>query len=242
MLAAEDLDTPGHLRLCISAGEPLPSEVGLRFRQRFGVEILDGLGSTELLHIFLSNRPAEISYGATGRPVDGYQVQLRDESGLELLEPGQIGDLWVKGPSAALRYWQDEEKTRHTFQDGWVRTGDKYVKREDGCYVYAGRNDDMLKISGQFVSPFEVESTLMQHPSVLECAVIAVVDALGIPKSKACVVLKSGHSGGEAIAAELIAFVKSRLAPFKRPQQVEFVRELPKTATGKIQRFRLRER
>ena len=228
------------LRVCTSAGEALPREVGMRFRERFGVDILDGLGSTEMLHIFVSNRLSDVCYGATGLPVEGYEIQLRDEAG-RLIDEG-IGDLWVKGPTAALHYWNDEAKTRGTFQDGWVRTGDKYSRRHDGRFVYAGRNDDMLKISGQYVSPFEVESTLMQHPSVLESAVIAVADELGISKCKAYVVLRPGHPASGQVADELKAFVKSRLAPFKRPHHVEFVSELPKTATGKIQRFRLRER
>jgi benzoate-CoA ligase len=185
-----------------------------------------------MLHIFVSNRAGDVCYGATGMPVEGYEVQLRDEDGRVIAEG--IGDLWVKGPTAALHYWNDEAKTRTTFQDGWVRTGDKYSRRADGRLVYAGRNDDMLKISGQYVSPFEVESTLMQHPCVLE-------NGLGIAKCKAYVVLRQGHEASDRAADELIAFVKGRLAPFKRPHHVEFVTELPKTATGKIQRFRLRE-
>jgi benzoate-CoA ligase len=242
LLATDESQRPHKLRLCTSAGEALPKEVGTRFLERYGVDILDGLGSTEMLHIFVSNRASEVCYGTTGLPVDGYEIQLRDEEGRVLDGYSQIGDLWVKGPSAALLYWNDEAKTRSTFQDGWVRTGDKYMRRADGRLVYAGRNDDMLKISGQYVSPFEVESTLVAHPSVLESAVIGVTDQLGISKCKAYVVLRQGHQGSHELAEELKAFVKSRLAPFKRPHHVEFVLELPKTATGKIQRFRLRER
>ena len=241
LVAAEPSSRPSKLRLCTSAGEALPKEVGTRFVQQYGVDILDGLGSTEMLHIFVSNRASDVCYGTTGRPVEGYEIQLRDEEGRILDGPGQIGDLWVKGPSAALLYWNDAAKTLSTFQEGWVRTGDKYFRREDGRLVFAGRNDDMLKISGQYVSPFEVESTLMQHPGVLESAVIAVADQLGISKCKAYVVLRQGYDASEDAAEELKAFVKSRLAPFKRPHQVEFVVELPKTATGKIQRYRLRE-
>ena len=233
---------PHSLRLCTSAGEALPREVGQRFSQEFGVDILDGLGSTEMLHIFISNRRSEICYGTTGKPVEGYQVELRDESGAQLEGEEQIGDLWVKGPTAALFYWKEEEKTHATFRDGWVRTGDKYARRQDGSYAYAGRNDDMLKISGQYVSPFEVESTLVDHPSVIESAVVAVPDELGILKSWAFVVLKTGISPGSSMAEELKQFVKGKLAPFKRPHFVEFVADLPKTATGKIQRFKLRER
>jgi benzoate-CoA ligase len=232
---------PGKLRLCTSAGEALPKEVGMRFLQQYGVDVLDGLGSTEMLHIFISNRVSAVSYGTSGLPVAGYEVQLRDEQGHILQGCNQMGDLWVKGPSAASLYWKDATKTRSTFREGWVRTGDKYHRRDDGRFVYAGRNDDMLKISGQYVSPFEVESTLMQHPAVLESAVIAMPDAVGIAKCKAYVVLKQGHHASEEFAEELKGFVKSRLAPFKRPHRIEFARELPKTSTGKIQRYRLRE-
>ena len=239
LVASAHAERPVTLRVCTSAGEALPHEVGTRFREKFGVDILDGLGSTEMLHIFVSNRASDVAYGATGLPVDGYEIQLRDEGGRVIAEG--IGDLWVKGPTAALHYWNDEAKTKSTFLDGWVRTGDKYSRRADGRFVYAGRNDDMLKISGQYVSPFEVESTLMQHPSVLESAVIAVADELGIAKCKAYVVLRQGHEANDKAGEELKAFVKGRLAPFKRPHHVEFVSELPKTATGKIQRFRLRE-
>lgn len=239
LVAGAQLPAPKTLRICTSAGEALPREVGTRFRERFGVDILDGLGSTEMLHIFVSNRASDVSYGATGLPVEGYEIQLRDEAG-HMVDEG-IGDLWVKGPTAALHYWNDDAKTGSTFLNGWVRTGDKYFRRDDGRLVYAGRNDDMLKISGQYVSPFEVESTLMQHPSVLESAVIAVADDIGIAKCKAYVVLRQGHQASGQAAEELKAFVKGRLAPFKRPHHVEFVVELPKTATGKIQRFRLRE-
>jgi benzoate-CoA ligase len=240
MVAAADPIKPATLRLCTSAGEALPAEIGAQFSKHFGTDILDGLGSTEMLHIYISNRSSEISYGTTGKPVDGYEVQLRNEEG-SILGSGEIGDLWVKGPSAALFYWNDRAKTQSTFHGEWLRTGDKYVRRADGCYVYAGRNDDMLKISGQYVSPFEVESTLLQHPCVLESAVVAVADKFGISKCKAFVVLREGYSADENAADELKAFVKGRLAPFKRPHLVEFVLELPKTATGKIQRFRLRE-
>jgi benzoate-CoA ligase len=242
LVALGTVERPAHLRLCTSAGEALPREVGVRFAAQYGIDILDGLGSTEMLHIFVSNRVDNVQYGTTGVPVEGYEVQLRGEQGNLIAGFDEIGDLWVKGPSAAMLYWNDEAKTHSTFQNGWVRTGDKYSRRPDERWVYAGRNDDMLKISGQYVSPFEVESTLVQHPGVLECAVIAVSDLLGIYKSKAYVVLRPGCSPSAEVADELRAFVRSRLAPFKRPHFVEFVLELPKTATGKIQRYRLRER
>ncbi len=240
MLAAPDLPPRERvrLRLCSSAGEALPREIGERFTRHFGCEIIDGLGSTEMLHVFLSNRPGDVQYGSTGRAVPGYQLRLVTESGAEAAA-GEIGDLYVSGPSAALMYWAQREKTRATFQGEWTRTGDKYSVDERGAFVYAGRSDDMLKVSGIYVSPFEVEATLMEHPAVLECAVIGHPDADGLTKAKAFVVLKSGR---EASAEELQAFVKERLAPYKYPRLIEFLAELPKTATGKIQRFKLRER
>ncbi len=226
------------LRLASSAGEALPAEIGERFRRHFGIDILDGIGSTEMLHIFLSNRPDKVRYGATGWPVPGYDVALRAEDGSAAAD-GETGDLYVRGPSAAIMYWGDRARTQATFQGGWTRTGDKYVRNADGSYTYAGRTDDMLKVGGQWVSPFEVEATLARHPSVLEAAVIGVIDADGLTKTKAFVVLKAGE---RATDAELKAFVKDRLAPYKYPRAIAFVAELPKTATGKIQRFRLRER
>jgi benzoate-CoA ligase len=225
------------LRLCSSAGEALPREIGERFTRHFGCEIVDGLGSTEMLHIFLSNRPGDVQYGSTGRVVPGYRLKLVDEDG-QTSKAGEIGDLYVSGPSSAVMYWAQRDKSRSTFQGEWTKTGDKYSIDERGCYVYAGRSDDMLKVSGVYVSPFEVEATLMQHPAVLECAVIGVEDADGLTKTKACVVRKPG---AQVDAAELKAFVKERLAAYKYPRVIEFIDELPKTATGKIQRFRLRE-
>lgn len=231
------------LRICTSAGEALPREIGERFRQHFGSDILDGLGSTEMLHIFLSNRPGEVEYGTTGRPVPGYDIELRDESG-QLVADGEIGDLYIRGPSAALMYWNNREKTRATFLGDWVRSGDKYRRLPDGCYVYAGRSDDMLKVSGQYVSPIEVEMVLVQHEAVLEAAVIGV-EQNGLVKTCAFVVLKRERQAAfaetEVMTATLKAFVKTRLAPHKTPRDILFVDDLPKTATGKIQRFRLRE-
>ena len=226
------------LRMCSSAGEALPAEIGQRFSDHFGCEIIDGIGSTEMLHVYVSNRPGEVRYGTTGRPVDGYEIELRGEDGRPVAA-GEVGDLYVKGPSAALMYWSNRDKSRETFQGAWTRSGDKYTCDADGYYTYAGRSDDMLKVSGIYVSPFEVEATLMQHPAVLESAVIGKEDQDGLTKTKAYVVLKDGM---QATTEELQAFVKQRLAPYKYPRFVEFVEELPKTATGKIQRFRLRER
>ena len=240
MLASPTLPSRNEvrLRLCSSAGEALPADLGERFSKHFGVEIIDGIGSTEMLHIFLSNQPGKVRYGSTGWPVPGYNVELRGEDGRPVPE-GETGDLYIQGPSAALMYWGNRAKSMETFQGAWVKSGDKYVKNADGSYTYSGRSDDMLKVSGIYVSPFEVESALAQHASVLEAAVIGVADADGLTKSKAFVVLKSGQSASEE---ELKAFVKERLAPFKYPRSIEFVAELPKTATGKIQRFKLRER
>jgi len=226
------------LRLVSSAGEALPAELGERFKAHFGVDIVDGIGSTEMLHIFLSNRPDRVRYGTTGWPVPGYGVELRGDDGQPVAD-GEPGDLYIAGPSAALMYWGNRHKTLETFQGGWVRSGDKYVRNADGSYTYGGRSDDMLKVSGVYVSPFEVEATLVQHPAVLEAAVIGVADTDGLTKTKAYVVLKTGAA---ATADELKAFVKDKLAPYKYPRQIEFIDELPKTATGKIQRFRLRER
>jgi benzoate-CoA ligase len=240
MLAAPDLPPKSAvaLRLCSSAGEALPRDIGERWTAHFGCEIIDGIGSTEMLHIFLSNRPGDVRYGTTGKPVPGYEVQLRDEDGSVITSHNQIGDLYIQGPSAALMYWNNRGKSRDTFQGNWTKSGDKYLRDPDGYYTYAGRNDDMLKVSGIYVSPFEVEATLVQHGAVLEAAVIGKNDDEGLTKTKAFVVLKPGQ---QATEAELQAFVKEKLAPYKYPRFIEFVSELPKTATGKIQRFKLRE-
>ena len=240
MLAHPNLPAPTEvaLRLVSSAGEALPAHIGERFKHHFGVDIVDGIGSTEMLHIFLSNRPERVRYGSTGWPVPGYEIELRGDDGRPVLD-GETGDLFIHGPSSAMMYWGNAAKTRDTFQGGWTQSGDKYLRNTDGSYTYAGRSDDMLKVSGIYVSPFEVEATLVQHPAVLEAAVIGVPDAQGLTKTKAFVVLKAG---GVATEADLKAFVKDRLAPYKYPRAIEFVDDLPKTATGKIQRFKLRER
>ena len=190
-----------------------------------------------MLHIFISNRPGDVRYGTTGWPVPGYDIELRSDDG-GAVPDGEPGDLYIHGPSAAMMYWGNRAKTRETFQGGWTRSGDKYVRNPDGTYTYSGRSDDMLKVSGIWVSPFEVEATLVQHPAVLEAAVIGLPDAEGLVKTKAYVVLKPGAQTNDA---ELKAFVKDRLAPYKYPRVIEFIAELPKTATGKIQRFKLRE-
>jgi len=242
MLAAEALPARDQLRLrlCVSAGEALPREVGERFSAQVGCDILDGLGSTEMLHIFLSNRSGAVRYGTTGTPVLGYEVSLRDEHG-HTVAIGDIGDLYTKGPSAALLYWNNREKSAATFQGEWVKSGDKYTVDADGYYSYAGRSDDMLKVSGQYVSPIEVESALMAHDLVLECAVVGQADVDGLIKTVAYVVLNDHNTAGVETADLLKNFVKGRLAPFKYPREIHFIRELPKTATGKIQRFKLRE-
>ena len=237
LLAADGFPKELNLRICTSAGEALPKELGERWKARTGVDILDGIGSTEMLHIFLSNRPGEVRYGTTGKPVPGYRVKLTGESGDEL-GPGQVGDLWISGPTAAAGYWNQREKSRATFCGEWTRSGDKYSRDAEGFYTYAGRSDDMLKVSGIYVSPFEVEAALASHDAVLEAAVVGAEDAERLVKPKAYVVLKAGRRASDE---ELKLHVKARLAPYKYPRWIEFVPELPKTATGKIQRFKLRQ-
>ncbi len=224
------------LRLTSSAGEALPADLGERFTAHYGVEIVDGIGSTEMLHIYLSNLPGNVRYGTTGWPVPGYTLSLRADDGSEVPD-GEVGDLYIQGQSAAMYYWENVAKSRETFQGAWVKSGDKYVRNADGTYTYAGRSDDMLKVSGIYVSPFEVEATLVQHSAVLEAAVIGVPDENSLTRVKAYVVLKDG---ADVTSEALQLFVKERLAPYKYPRQIEFISELPKTATGKIQRFRLR--
>jgi benzoate-CoA ligase family protein len=237
----EGLATGAALRVCTSAGEALPREIGERWRARTGVDILDGIGSTEMLHIFLSNRPGDVRYGTTGKVVPGYALKLLDEHGAEVA-PGAVGDLWVSGPSSAVAYWNKRELSRATFHGPWTRTGDHYLCDAEGYYVYQGRSDDMLKVGGIYVSPFEVEAALISHELVLEAAVVGHADENELIKPRALVVLKQLEHASEALADELRAHVKARLAPYKYPRWVEFVRELPKTATGKIQRFKLRHK
>jgi benzoate-CoA ligase len=241
MLAAPELPPREQvgLRVCASAGEALPREVGEAFRKHFGCDILDGLGSTEMLHIFVSNRAGDVHYGSSGLPVPGYDIELRDDDNHPVAR-GEIGDLYVRGPSAALLYWTNREKSRATFQGEWLKSGDKYSMDADGYLTYAGRSDDMLKVSGQYVSPIEVEAALAAHPAVLECAVVGKIDGDGLTKTAAYVVLGQGRQACDSLADELKAFVKGRLAPHKYPRELVFVADLPKTATGKIQRYRLR--
>ena len=228
------------LRVCTSAGEALPPEILRRFTQRTGAELLDGIGSTEMLHIFLSNRPGDIRAGTTGKPVPGYQLRLVDEQGSVITKPGELGELQISGPTSAIMYWNQREKTKNTFQGPWTRSGDKYSVDEDGYYVYGGRSDDMLKVSGIYVSPAEVEAALVSHNAVLEAAVVGAEDENKLVKPKAYVVLKPGNAQNEELKARLQQHVKDRLAPYKYPRWIEFLPELPKTATGKIQRFKLR--
>jgi benzoate-CoA ligase len=227
------------LRLCVSAGEALPADILRRFEQKFHIPILDGIGCTEMLQTFISNRIGEIRPGSSGRMVPGYDARIINEQGQEVAT-GEIGSLLVRGDSAAVCYWNKHEKSKDVFQGQWVATGDKYYQDAEGYFWYCGRSDDMLKVSGQWVSPFEVESTLIAHPSVLEAAVVACADQDELIKPKAYVVLQNGYEPSTALVEELKAFVKARLIPFKYPRWIEFLPELPKTATGKIKRFMLR--
>lgn len=225
------------LRVCTSAGEALPAEIGKKWTAHYGCEILDGIGSTEMLHIFLSNRPGQVRYGTTGQAVPGYALRIIGDDGRECGD-GEIGELQISGPSSAIMYWNNRAKTKATFAGEWTKSGDKYTRDADGYYTYGGRSDDMLKVGGIYVSPFEVEACLMTHAAVLEVAVIGVADGDQLIKPKAYVVLKPGQA---ATMDELKAHVKQQLAPYKYPRWIEFVGELPKTATGKIQRFKLRQ-
>jgi len=227
------------LRICASAGEALPESVGNAWKARFGVDILDGVGSTELLHIFLSNSPGDIKYGTAGRPVPGYQVRLVNESGGEVAD-GEVGEMLVHAPSAGEGYWNQRNKSRATFEGCWTRTGDKYIRDGDGRYTFCGRSDDMFKVSGIWVSPFEVESALITHPAVLEAAVVPEADPEGLLKPKAFVVLRSGARTDDLHEA-LKDYVKQKIGVWKYPRWIDVVETLPKTATGKIQRFKLRE-
>ncbi|HXL13395.1 MAG TPA: benzoate-CoA ligase family protein [Bradyrhizobium sp.] len=227
------------LRICTSAGEALPESVGNSWKSRFGVDILDGVGSTELLHIFLSNAPGDIKYGTSGRPVPGYRVRLVNESGTEVPD-GEVGELLVDAPSAGEGYWNQRSKSRQTFEGHWTRTGDKYIRDADGRYLFCGRSDDMFKVSGIWVSPFEVESALITHPAVLEAAVVPEADPEGLLKPKAFVVLRAGATT-DGLREALKEHVKQKIGPWKYPRWIDVVESLPKTATGKIQRFKLRD-
>jgi 4-hydroxybenzoate-CoA ligase len=228
------------LRLCVSAGEALPARIGEHWRDAVGVDVLDGLGSTEMLNTFLSNRPGDIRYGSTGKPVPGYEVRIVDEHGGELAT-GEIGELIVRGPSAGEGYWNQREKSRRTFSGEWTHTGDKYRCDTDGYYYYCGRTDDMFKVSGMWVSPFDVEAALVSHEAVLEAAVIGKEDADGLIKPKAFIVLKNGFKADDVLLETLKVHVKDKAGPWKFPRWIELRSNLPRTATGKLQRFRLRE-
>jgi benzoate-CoA ligase family protein len=245
MLLAHTREAPdfdlSSIRHAVSAGESLPSALFERFKHRFGVEILDGIGSTEVLHIFISNRPGAIRPGSSGRIVDGYDARIVDDNNRDV-SVGEIGNLLVSGDSTCACYWNKHEKTTTTIEGRWIRTGDKYYQDADGYYWYAGRSDDMMKVGGIWVSPIEVENALIEHAAVQECGVGSRADHDGLLKPYAFVVLKNGKAGTPELAAELQQFVRMRLAEYKRPRWVEFIDELPKTATGKVQRYKLRER
>ncbi|MGH2500631.1 MAG: benzoate-CoA ligase family protein [Candidatus Limnocylindria bacterium] len=229
------------LRLCVSAGEALPRPLFDQWQRRFGLEILDGIGSTEMLHIFISNFPGAAKGGTSGTVVPGYRARIVDDDGREL-PAGETGNLWVSGDSACAYYWNKHEKTKATIRGEWLVTGDKYHVDPDGRFTYEGRSDDMLKVSGQWVSPAEVEAALMEHPAVLECGVVGAKDHDELIKPRAFVLLKQDQRGTDALAEELKRFVKGRITPYKYPRWIEFVDDLPKTTTGKIQRYKLRER
>jgi len=227
------------IRRCISAGEALPEQIARAWEERYGVEISDGLGTTEMLHIYLTNKPGETKYGTTGKPVPGYEIRLVGDDGQEVAQ-GELGELHARGPTSAIMYWNNRAKSRTTFLGEWTRSGDKYFQDEDGYYVCAGRQDDMLKVSGIYVSPFEVEAALSSHPDVLEAAVVGWFDEQKLIKPKAFVVLKLPDKATDELIGVLQEHVKQKLAPYKYPRWIEFRAELPKTATGKIQRFKLR--
>jgi len=229
------------IRLAVSAGEALPPALYERFKHRFSVDILDGIGSTEAGHMFISNRPGQIRPGSSGLIVEGYGARILDDAG-QPIPLGEIGNLWIEGDSVCAGYWNQHEKTKHTIEGRWLRTGDKYTQDAEGYFWYAGRSDDMLKVGGLWVSPVEVENALVAHPAVLECGVVGREDHDTLVKPMAFVVLREGVGGTPELAKELQQFVRERLAEYKRPRWVEFLAELPKTATGKIQRFKLRAR
>jgi len=228
------------LRLCVSAGEALPAHIGERWRAVVGVDVLDGIGSTEMLQTFLSNRPGDVRYGSTGKPVPGYEVKLVDEQDTELAD-GEVGELLVRGPSAGEGYWNQRAKSRLTFQGAWTRTGDRFLRDAEGYYHYCGRSDDMFKVSGMWVSPFDVEAALVAHEAVREAAVIGKQDADGLIKPKAFIVLEDGYAAGEPLFEALRAHVKTRAGTWKHPRWIDVRTDLPRTPTGKIQRYVLRE-
>jgi benzoate-CoA ligase family protein len=227
------------LRICLSSGEPLPPALFHQWKDRFGVELLDVVGSTEATHDFLANRPGRAKPGSSGEVTPAFQAKIVDDEGREV-PTGEVGNLLVKGDANSPFYWNKHEQTKRTMLGEWLKTGDTYYCDAEGYYWYCGRSDDMLKVGGLWVSPIEIENTLMEHPSVLEAAVIGAQDADGLIKPKAYVLLKSEFKASDELKTELQTHVKSKLATYKYPRWVEFVDDLPKTVTGKIQRFRLR--
>jgi 4-hydroxybenzoate-CoA ligase len=242
MLAHKDMARGAgsdRLRLCVSAGEPLPAALGERWRAAAGCDVIDGIGSTEMFQTFVSNRPGDVRYGSTGKAVPGYDVRIVDENGRELPD-GEIGELIVRGPTAGESYWNQRAKSRRTFAGEWTYSGDKFYRDADGYYYYCGRTDDMFKVSGMWVSPFEVEAALMSHEAVFEAAVIGKEDADGLMKPKAFIVLKDGYTADDGLLETLRVHVKERAGPWKFPRWIDVRLDLPRTATGKIQRFKLR--
>ncbi|MGH7384801.1 MAG: benzoate-CoA ligase family protein [Candidatus Rokuibacteriota bacterium] len=229
------------LRLCVSSGEALPAGIFHAWKSRFGHELLDVVGSTEALHDYIANRPGEARAGSSGRVIPGYEARLVDEEGRPVA-PGLVGQLLIKGDSTAAYYWNRHERTRATMQGEWLRTGDMFYQDSDGYFYFSGRQDDMLKVGGVWVSPVEIEACLGEHPAVLEAAVVGRGDADGLTKAHAFCVLRDGQSGSDALATELQALARKRLAGYKAPRWIDFVAELPRTTTGKIQRFALRRR
>jgi benzoate-CoA ligase len=232
-----DLST---IRHAVSAGEALPAPIFHRFKERFGIEVLDAIGSTEALHMFIANRPGAARPGSSGQVLPGYEARIVDDND-QPVPDGEVGNLWIKGDAVCSCYWNQHEKTKETFRGQWLRTGDKYYRDADEYYYYVGRSDDMLKVKGMWVSPIEIESTLLEHPAVQEAAVIGVNDGNQLIKPAAYVVLKPGQSSESVISDEIKQLLAAKLAAHKCPQWIEFVQELPKTATGKIQRYKLRQ-
>ena len=230
----------GSVRHCVSAGEPLPAPLYDRWLRRFGIEIIDGLGSTEVGWVYISNRPGKVKRGSSGLLLPGYETKIVDPEAREV-SPGEVGDLLVSSESLAAGYWNKHAKTKETFSGSWMRTGDRYSRDGEGYFFYGGRSDDVLKVGGIWVSPLEVEQVLLEHEAVAECAVIGAADETGLVKPKAFVTLRAGFQPGPELAGELQRFVKGRLSPYKYPRWIGFVDDLPKTVTGKIQRYRLRQ-
>jgi 4-hydroxybenzoate-CoA ligase len=227
------------LRVCVSAGEALPPDIYTRWKKRYGIDIIDGIGSTEMLHIFISNKPGDVKPGSSGKPVPGYELKLVGDEGQDVPK-GEIGLLLVKGGSAAQQYWKKREKTRLTMQGEWINTGDKYYEDEEGYFFCAGRGDDMLKVGGIWVSPVEVENCIIEHPAVFEAAIVGAKDEKDLVKPKAFVVLKEGNEPSKELEKEIQQWVLDKMAKYKYPRWIEFVKALPKSSTGKIQRFKLR--